>query len=153
MDFALLRFIQRTPRSIQKILPTGSCAVLCHELPKTINVRVRLPMEPARCDPDTCCAKVKSGFRSVDCRVFNRNQRFTKRSSPEGADTPQPWWSGTQPRGKGPKKVVARRGKSLLVSMPLISLVENEHRGVWLSRPILRLCRAPPGLKPWAQNH
>jgi hypothetical protein len=111
MDFALLRFIQRTPRSIQKILPTGSCAVLCHELPKTINVRVRLPMEPARCDPDTCCAKVKSGFRSVDCRVFNRNQRFTKRSSPEGADTPQPWWRGTQPRGKGPKNAVAPQGQ------------------------------------------
>src|ERR1700752_1562425 len=62
MDFALLRFLQRASRSIQKILPTRSCPVICQELTKTINVRVRLPMEPARCDPDTCRAKVKSEF-------------------------------------------------------------------------------------------
>src|SRR6202047_3939034 len=70
MDFTVLWHLHRTNQSVQKLLPTRSSPVLCHELAKAADVRFRLSIQPAGCDADTCGAKVNSKV----------NRTITKRS-------------------------------------------------------------------------
>jgi hypothetical protein len=63
MDFTVLWNLHRNNQSVQKLLPTRSSPVLCHELAKAAHVRFRLSIQPAGCDADTCAAKVNSNKR------------------------------------------------------------------------------------------